>query len=80
MGRGNHREMYTRKRQAGLLGRCPQFMQADLMTPNWLCPTPAGVLLAAQLGQSVGLALGCYASLAALHLFAGYQAVSGLGR
>lgn len=39
------------------------------------CLCPAGVALASQVGQSVGLALGCYASLAAFHLYTGYLAV-----
>lgn len=38
-------------------------------------PLPAGVALASQIGQSVGLALACYASLAAFHLYTGYLAV-----
>ncbi|KAL4428447.1 hypothetical protein ABPG75_002536 [Micractinium tetrahymenae] len=37
--------------------------------------TAAGVTLASQLEQSVGLALYCYAALASLHMYTGYQAV-----
>ena len=37
---------------------------------------PAGVLLASQIGQSVGTALCCYVALAGLHLYTGYRAVS----
>jgi uncharacterized membrane protein YgcG len=37
--------------------------------------TSCGVAMASQVGQNVGIALACYASLAAAHLWTGYKAV-----
>lgn len=50
---------------------------------GWLLPhlpLSAGVTLASQLEQSVGMALSCYAALASLHMYSGYQAVRQQGQ
>ena len=48
---------------------------SHVLSPPLPCPSPPGVTLASQIGQSVGLALTAYSGLAALHMWTGYQAV-----